>query len=100
MKRIPIRRASVVLLAACSLLGLTAGRALAQLPNPVAYLKFDEGQGTLAQDSSGNGNNAFEPNSVPSLSFTPNNRALLCAGGGIRGCPLPAQAQLVKMLFS
>ncbi|MBV8588104.1 MAG: LamG domain-containing protein, partial [Verrucomicrobia bacterium] len=58
MNRIPIRRASLVLLAACSLLGLTAGRALAQLPNPAAYLKFDEGQGTLAKDSSGNGHDA------------------------------------------
>src|SRR5262245_22045290 len=58
MNRIPIRRDSIVLLAACLLLGLTTGRVLAQLPNPVAYLKFDEGQGNLAQDSSGNGHNA------------------------------------------
>src|ERR1700677_3545450 len=30
----------------------------AQLPNPAAYLTFDEGEGTLAADSSGNNHNA------------------------------------------
>jgi alpha-L-arabinofuranosidase len=30
----------------------------AQLPNPTAYLTFDEGKGTLAADSSGNNHNA------------------------------------------
>ncbi|PWT85351.1 MAG: hypothetical protein C5B58_03220 [Acidobacteria bacterium] len=58
MNRIPIRPTSVVLLATCSLIELTAGRVLAQPPNPVAYLKFDQGQGTVAKDSSGNGHNS------------------------------------------
>jgi hypothetical protein len=30
----------------------------AQLPNPAAYLTFDEGAGTVAHDSSGNNHNA------------------------------------------
>ncbi len=30
----------------------------AQTPNPLAYLTFDEGSGTIAHDSSGNGNDA------------------------------------------
>ena len=30
----------------------------AQTPNPLAYLTFDEGFGTIAHDSSGNGNDA------------------------------------------
>jgi alpha-N-arabinofuranosidase len=38
---------------------LTTATALrAQLPNPAAYLTFDEGTGTVAHDSSGNNNNA------------------------------------------
>ena len=38
---------------------LTTATALrAQLPNPAAYLTFDEGAGTVAHDSSGNNNNA------------------------------------------
>jgi hypothetical protein len=32
--------------------------ARAQAPNPVAYLTFDEGAGTVAHDSSGNNNDA------------------------------------------
>ena len=33
----------------------------AQTPNPLAYLTFDEGSGTIAHDSSGNGNDASLP---------------------------------------
>ena len=37
---------------------MTSGLLGAQLPNPAAYLTFDEGMGTVAQDSSGNNENA------------------------------------------
>jgi hypothetical protein len=37
---------------------MTAMIIRAQLPNPVAYLKFDEGSGASANDSSGNNRNA------------------------------------------
>jgi hypothetical protein len=37
---------------------MTAVVVHAQLPNPVAYLKFDEGSGASANDSSGNNRNA------------------------------------------
>ncbi len=40
------------------LLSMTAVVVHAQLPNPVAYLKFDEGSGASANDSSGNNRNA------------------------------------------
>jgi hypothetical protein len=40
------------------LLSMTAMIIRAQLPNPVAYLKFDEGSGASANDSSGNNRNA------------------------------------------
>src|SRR5258708_23867151 len=37
---------------------MAAGVLHAQLPNPAAYLTFDEGTGTVAKDSSGNNHNA------------------------------------------
>ena len=46
------------LLAPYFLLLSTAVAVRAQTPNPLAYLKFDEGSGTIAHDSSGNGNGA------------------------------------------
>jgi hypothetical protein len=46
------------LLLALALFVTTAAALRAQLPNPAAYLTFDEGAGTVAHDSSGNNNNA------------------------------------------
>lgn len=46
------------LIAPAFLLLTTPIIARAQAPNPVAYLTFDEGAGTVAHDSSGNNNDA------------------------------------------
>jgi hypothetical protein len=46
------------LLLALVLLVTTTAALCAQLPNPAAYLTFDEGAGTVAHDSSGNNHNA------------------------------------------
>src|SRR5437879_2403428 len=46
------------LLLALVLLVTNAAALRAQLPNPAAYLTFDEGAGTVAHDSSGNNKNA------------------------------------------
>ena len=46
------------LVAPAFILLTTAAVLQAQTPNPLAYLKFDEGSGTIAHDSSGNGNDA------------------------------------------
>ena len=55
VKRIQVCQPFFLALALC----LTTATALrAQLPNPAAYLTFDEGAGTVAHDSSGNNNNA------------------------------------------
>ena len=55
VKRIQVCQSFFLALALC----LTTATALrAQLPNPAAYLTFDEGAGTVAHDSSGNNNNA------------------------------------------
>ena len=55
VKRIQVCKPLFLALALC----LTTATALrAQLPNPAAYLTFDEGTGTVAHDSSGNNHNA------------------------------------------
>ena len=55
VKRIQVCQPFFLALALC----LTTATALrAQLPNPTAYLTFDESAGTVAHDSSGNNNNA------------------------------------------
>jgi len=55
VKRIQVCKPFFLALAVC----LTTATALrAQLPNPAAYLTFDEGTGTVAHDSSGNNKNA------------------------------------------
>jgi hypothetical protein len=65
LSRSPLRGAMRTLVRPASLLTCnllvfltTAGALRAQIPTPAAYLKFDEGAGTVAADSSGNNNNA------------------------------------------